>query len=93
MKEWVSVPCVYCNSTIPFIKLADVMKVKCRKCSRLQTVSIPSLIVIEEPEEEDQTAYEVKVEPKIFDKPKKKKKEDVFDVTDTTKNIDYKIGE
>ena len=90
MKEWVSVPCVYCNSTIPFIKLADVMKVKCRKCSRLQTVSIPSLIVIEEPEEEDQTAYEVKIEPKGTNRLKKKKKEDVFD---TTKNIDNNTGE
>ena len=83
MKEWGSIPCAYCNSTIPFVKIADVMQVKCRKCSRLQTVSIPR--VIEKPiipsvklrSEEP----EVKVKPKVVDKPKKKKKEDLYEVT------------
>jgi len=93
MKKWVSAPCAYCGSTIPFIKLADVMKVKCRKCSRLQTVSIPRVIeepkVVEELElgvtheeasgvvEEPEVVEKIKVKSKS----KKKKKEDLYEVT------------
>ena len=80
-KEWESISCAYCSSIIPFIKIADIMQVKCRKCSKLQTVNLTKTIEVPK----------VVEEPKVITKLKKNKFSDFTDITD--KNIDYKLEE